>query len=261
MAELLPFRGVRFGPQVSDLARALCPPYHVLASQEVARYYLRSPYNAVRLEHGMDQPDDHALFDRHTRATLTWGDWLAEGVLIRDRLPSYYLYERRTARGPLRGILGLVRPEDLRVTDPEGESAITDRLAHLKALQAQVGPLTCRYEDPDQLLAEALLEASAEPPMNEGVDSQGERHRLWRAFPGPGWDRSLEILRDQILEVVAGAACLEAARRIGHQQVLAILLDAADPAWEPASGSAPPWHGEVPVGLVCHDLLGSPAAP
>ncbi len=65
MADIQPFRGLRYslGPG-EDLGQLLCPPYDIISPEQQVELHQRSPYNAVRLELGMDLPTDSADANR-----------------------------------------------------------------------------------------------------------------------------------------------------------------------------------------------------
>ena len=52
MAEVCPFRGMRYNQQlVNDLSSVICPPYDIITPQVEQELYHHSEYNFVRLEH------------------------------------------------------------------------------------------------------------------------------------------------------------------------------------------------------------------
>ena len=62
MAEVRPFRGLRYSQQVvGDLAQVVTPPFDVLSPTAQQRYYERSPYNIIRIELGSQEPGDNEL--------------------------------------------------------------------------------------------------------------------------------------------------------------------------------------------------------
>ena len=55
MADVQPFRGMRYSAQlIKDLGDLLCPPYDVISPELQGELHDRSPYNAVRLELGVE---------------------------------------------------------------------------------------------------------------------------------------------------------------------------------------------------------------
>jgi len=87
MAEIVPFRALRYNPQfVPDLQLVVAPPYDVISAEAQERYHARHPRNVVRLilarEDGQGAPGQ----DRYERAAWTFAAWQAGE--IRRRNPS-----------------------------------------------------------------------------------------------------------------------------------------------------------------------------
>ena len=96
MADLEPFKGLRYSPAAhDDLGALLCPPYDVISKQQQEELHGYSPYNAVRLELGQDELNDSAEVNRYTRAALLLDDWIREGVLVPETDSSFYLVEEQ----------------------------------------------------------------------------------------------------------------------------------------------------------------------
>lgn len=105
MARIMPFRALRYDSGRIRLSDVVCPPYDVLTPAQADDYRARSPYNAIHLDlaGGEAQP---AGADRYTRPAAELARWQAEGILIRDERPGFYLFEHsfrepggRCARG------------------------------------------------------------------------------------------------------------------------------------------------------------------
>src|SRR6188508_258095 len=100
MADVRPFRGLRFAPSAApDLGAVLSPPYDVVDASDDRRLRERHPYNVVRLELTTASvaggPEG-----RYDEAAGTLRSWRDDGVLVRDDIPAYYLHE---ATFPLAG--------------------------------------------------------------------------------------------------------------------------------------------------------------
>lgn len=255
MAELQPFRGIRYHVgNVPNLSGVLCPPRHALSEQERFRYYLRHPHNAVRLEYGQDDRDDDAVVNRHSRAAETMTGWFKDGILRRDEIPGFYIYEQEFATPDgddtetRLGLLALVRLEDLetgnvRVLDAPNPDLTSDRLNLLKATHVEMTPIVGLYEDPDQLAIEILLEEKALPPFLSLTDEEGQQHRLWRLINPSLIERVQEALETSPLYLADDRYRYEAAlafrdhlnangadaERGLHNYAMMLLVDAEDP--------------------------------
>ena len=101
MANIQPFKGIRYNSTLSEnIGQLLCPPYDVISPEHQERLHERNPYNAIRLEFGMDTPGDSAESNRYTRASGLLEEWLGEGVLQPEEEASFYLLQEEfTHRG------------------------------------------------------------------------------------------------------------------------------------------------------------------
>src|SRR5947209_19201480 len=72
MADVRPLRGIRYVREpVGDLAQEVSPPVDVISKAAQTRYYVRNPYNIIRLELGHEEPGDNRLNTVYTRPAAT----------------------------------------------------------------------------------------------------------------------------------------------------------------------------------------------
>src|SRR5437870_3197307 len=96
MPDVRPFVGLLYDPTVAGPFETLtAPPYDVISPTDQDRYYRASPYNAVRLILGRDEPGDDASNNKYTRAASYLRMWRTLGVLSPAGEPSLYPYELR----------------------------------------------------------------------------------------------------------------------------------------------------------------------
>ncbi len=195
MAEIRPFSGVRFRPEVvGDLARVVAAPYDIITPEAQEEYYSRSAYNVVRLELPRDPPVDSAHRDRYSEAANTYRRWLEDGVLRVEGAPSFYLYEehfesegRPRARRSLFAAVKLADWEEQIILPHEytmpGPKA--DRLNLIAATHVQFSPLLGLYDDPG-VIREALASVAKTPPtvrftLGPGdVAAAATEHLIWQ---------------------------------------------------------------------------------
>jgi uncharacterized protein (DUF1015 family) len=157
VADFLPFRGIRYDPELLSGARpatldaVAAPPYDVIDDEERAALEARDPHNSVRLI----LPRDEGAIDRYQVAAATLTAWSRLGILRTDLAPQLYGYEMRfhdDAGHPrrTRGVLGaLALPP---AGDAGGANAIlphertlpkakSDRLELLRATRANTDPI------------------------------------------------------------------------------------------------------------------------
>jgi len=204
MAEIVPFRAVRYAAaRGRALGELLAPPYD-LVSQELRDELLRrSPHNIIHVTLGEDRPGDGpATTNRYVRAAEYWASWLAQGILKRDPVAALYPLEqsfwapdgRNLKR---RGVMAAVRLHEFNagIIVPHEKTLVApkaDRLEILKAVKANLSPIFGLYRDEAGATARALDAACAEPAA-EATSDDGVHHRLWRC-EDPGAIRALQEL-------------------------------------------------------------------
>jgi len=181
MAEVKPFRAVRYAERAGPLEALVAPPYDVISPEQREELRARSPYNVVSLT----LPDDPV------EAGRLWSDWRGEGILAGDDEPACwwlsqdYIGPDGVAR-TREGLVAALRaePYENRVVLPHERTHRAPkegRLRLLREVRAQLEPLFFLYEgappvrrperDPDvvadgarlwRLPAEGLAEAFAE---------------------------------------------------------------------------------------------------
>src|SRR5260370_7619472 len=90
MADILPFRALRYHPQ--HVSQAVTQPYDKISPAMQDRYYAASPYNLVRIILGRRDPGDNTEHNVYTRAASYFRDWRRQAVLGQDSAPSIYAY-------------------------------------------------------------------------------------------------------------------------------------------------------------------------
>ena len=182
MALFQPISGIRYDPDRVDLADVLAPPYDVIDEDSRASLEARSPYNAVFVELGRNGAER----DRYEQATCHFDQWLADGILVVDEEPSFYVYRmgwhdeagRAHQTTGIMGALEVSTPDEGRVLPHERTMGKPkgDRLRLLRACRANLSPVW------GLSLAEGLSDLCqmAGPPVARATDDDGVHHRLWR---------------------------------------------------------------------------------
>lgn len=181
MPRFEPFPALRYAPG-SDLDAVAAPPYDVLDIPDVERLRATDPHNIVHV----DVPLESDGPDRYSRAAAELRRWQAEGVMVRDRLPSFTLYRMQftDATGTARRTVGVTGA--LEVVD-EGAGGVlpherttpkakSDRLDLTRATGANLSPVW------GLSLTPALTEVLAAPGEHLGgcTDEQGVVHTVER---------------------------------------------------------------------------------
>lgn len=186
MAVVRPFRGLRYDPKRVDFSQVIVPPYDVVAPEERASFFDRDPHNAIRFELTRRVSDEAQTDYAEVAATLA--GWRRSGVLIRDRLPAYYVMRQRFVAPDGKhleriGFFGELRLEDYatRVVRPHERTLAgpkADRLKLLRAVRANLSSVFLLYEDKERKLAEVLDAALESGALAEACDDAGVEYTL-----------------------------------------------------------------------------------
>ncbi|MBI5288602.1 MAG: DUF1015 domain-containing protein [Chloroflexi bacterium] len=183
MADVRPFRALRFDASRVDPSATIAPPYDVISPEQQAALYRRDPHNIVRIEYGAQRPGDSPSTNRYTRAADDLRTWRREGVLRRDAAPALYHYRLTFEWAGIRHERihhfaavrleewdrGVIKPHEHTLSGPK-----TDRLELLKATRTQVSPVYCLFRDRSQ----AQRPCPAEGAALYEVDADWQHHAL-----------------------------------------------------------------------------------
>jgi len=190
MAEIIPFKALRYDPHQVKLEDVLTQPYDKITPEMQGKYYERSPHNLVRIILGKAGETDTPSFNVYTRAAEYLHDWRSGGLLKRDLEPGLYIYSQAfTAPGTRelverRGLIALGRIHDY----SEGvvfrhEQTHTgprqDRLNLLRSTRAHFGQIFMLYTDPQNEIAALLQPTIAAEPDTSVLDEYETLHRVW----------------------------------------------------------------------------------
>ena len=221
MAEIKPFRAVRYGDSAGPLDRLVAPPYDVLSSEERERYASRSPHNVVHL----------TLPHYEDEAGSLWRDWRAGDVLVDEDEPGcWWLSQDYVGPDGIRrtreGLVAALRAElyENRVVLPHERThrgPKEGRLRLLRAVRAQLEPLFFLYEGDPPARA---------PQWAPELETDGVR--LWRLPP----DGIAESFAERQLLIADGHHRYETALAYHEEAatresayVLAVLVSLGDP--------------------------------
>lgn len=234
MAVLRPFRGCRFNPAVvGGLSAVVCPPYDMIGPELKAELQQRSPYNAVHLEGG-EQPDPVAPEAGYRQAAQLFRQWLAEGALVQDDRPCYYLmrhsYDFDGVRRQHLGFFAnvLVEDYDAGAVFPHEftrEPAVLDRVALLDACQAQFSPIMSLYQDAEGGLRRIFGDILAGPPDAAADTPAGGSAELWRIADGAMQARLTTAFAQRPVFLADGHHRYEAALRYRRSQAQSVPDD------------------------------------
>ena len=174
MAQIRPFRALRYSPAADPLERLVAPPYDVISAEERRHYLALDPHNVVHL----------TLPESEEQAARELREWRAEGVLEREAEPGVWALSQ-TYTGPdgiertRNGLVVTVRlePYENRVVLPHERTHAgpkEGRLRLLRATRTQLEPIFLLHD------GEPVELSGLEPDLAVGGD------RLWRLDDDPG---------------------------------------------------------------------------
>jgi len=191
MAQIFPFRALRYNPDKVSVADVVTQPYDKISPAMQERYYGASPYNLVRIILGKSQPTDDAHHNIYSRAAANLKNWREVGVLAQDSAPSIYLYTQTftlpgdpsSIQFERRGFIaaGQLEDYDQKVVFRHEQTLSkpkADRLNLLRATRAHFGQIFMLYSDPAGQVDAILAQQS--PPEVAVTDEYGVIHRLWK---------------------------------------------------------------------------------
>lgn len=217
MADLQPFRAVRYTGAAGPLAELVAPPYDAVGDEERARLFTRSPHNVIHLTLPESVEDAGRLYH----------EWLEDGILARDTEPTAWLAAEeyvgpdgiaRERHGIVLSVLAETYAARHVLPHERTHPPIRDeRLELLRATRVQPEPIL--------LLADTSIELSA--PV-EAPEIEVEGSRLWRV------DLDLGALREAQLLIADGHHRYESAVAFGLERgvpgarIMALVVPAHD---------------------------------
>lgn len=185
MAVIRPFKGIR--PPRQLVEQVASRPYDVLSSEEArieAQGNEKSLYHIIRPEidfpEGTDEHDEKV----YRKAAENFKMFQDKGWLVQDEKPCYYIYAQtmngKTQYGLVVGAYvpdymnGVIKKHELTRRDKE-----EDRMKHIRASNANVGPVFLAYPD-NQVLDDLIARyTTLEPEYDFIAPSDGFGHTFW----------------------------------------------------------------------------------
>jgi uncharacterized protein (DUF1015 family) len=215
MAELIPFKALRYDPDQVKLEDVLTQPYDKITPEMQSKYYEKSTHNLVRIILGKAGETDTDNFNVYTRAAEYLHDWRSGGILKQDPDPGIYAYSQTfTVPGTRdlqerRGLIALGRLHDY----AEGvvhrhEQTLSkpraDRLNLLRATRAHFGQIFTLYSDPSHEIEALLKSRMDEDPDSSLLDEYETLHRVWRIHDPTLIQAVQQKMRDKKLLIADG---------------------------------------------------------
>ncbi|MCB1670021.1 MAG: DUF1015 family protein [Gammaproteobacteria bacterium] len=184
MKLLKPFPGLR--PRKELASRVASHPYDVVNREEAAALAKDNPYSFFHINKPeIDVPES---VDPHDPSVYQQGAenlkrFVDEGILIRDTEDKLYVYQQIMGEHKQVGLVavasvaayeqGLIKKHEF--TRPDKED---DRVNHMDALDAQVGPVFLTYKA-DRTIDSLIAKVTGNSPEYDFTADDGTRHTFW----------------------------------------------------------------------------------
>lgn len=184
MPLIRPFPGLR--PAPGRAAEVAAPPYDVMSAAEARQMVHGRPWSFLHISRPeVDLPEgtDPYAPQVYAKARENLERMLAEGVLVRDPAPRYYVYRLTMGTHTQTGLVAAAsvaaydadRIKKHEFTRPVKED---DRVRQIDALNAQTGPVFLVYRSVADI--DAMLEAATRSEPAVDIRAAGDvRHELW----------------------------------------------------------------------------------
>jgi uncharacterized protein (DUF1015 family) len=214
MAEVIPFRGFLYNPEIiANMDEVVTPPYDVISPQEQEGFYRRHPNNVIRLILGKARQGDQGQSDIHKRAAQYFEQWVATRILVKDSAPAFYLTcvtfpfdQKLVSRF---GIIACVRlePFESGIILPHERTFSKVKIERLQLMQAchtNFSPIFGLYADGNGILKRMAETARNQAPDMDFVDGKGLGHKLWRLLDKEIQAHVTSSLSDQCIYIADG---------------------------------------------------------
>ena len=184
MAHIKPFRALRPKPALVEEVATL--PYDVMNTAEAKKMAEGRPNSFLHVSRAEIDLPEH--IDVHSalvyeKANENFRKLIAEGVLLQEEQPCYYVYAQTMNGRRQFGIAACSSIDDYfsdtikkhEFTRPEKE---LDRIEHMKAVQAHVGPIFLTYPT-NATIKDIVQQTCTHPPIYNFTTEDNITHQLW----------------------------------------------------------------------------------
>ena len=180
-----PFPCLRPAPGVAAQVAAL--PYDVYDRAEAREAVAGRPLSFLNVDRPETQfPPEQDMYapEVYARAREVLDGWAADGTLVADDEPCYYLYRLEAAGRAQSGFVACCSVDDYldgtirRHENTRAEKEL-DRIRHIEALDAQTGPIFLAFRGTDEL-ARLSEQVQGREPLYDFAADDGVRHTVWR---------------------------------------------------------------------------------
>lgn len=185
MSKVRPFKGLRPTPELASKVSSL--PYDVMNREEAKQMAEGNPYSFLhicRSEIDLDESVDAYDKKVYEKAKQNLDKFTAEGILIQDKEPTYYVYRQIMDGRPQTGVVACVSVDEYmnntikkhEFTRVEKE---IDRINHFDYCNANTEPVFLTYRNNSRIDEIISTWTTDKTPVYNFTTEDGITHMLW----------------------------------------------------------------------------------
>ncbi len=226
MAKIAPFKGVLYNKErIKNVGLVATPPYDVITPEDQNRFYKKHKNNIIRLELGKQFSEDNTSNNCYTRAARFFEEWFANGILLKEDVPSIYLYELiypvSDEKKTLSGFICLASlDEGLMPHENTHKGPREDRLNLLRACGASFSQIFGLYPDKENSVINRMdtFVKRLEPKIDI-KDEAGIQHRVWQISDSAMISYIKDAMNDKSLYIADGHHRYETALNYRNEMI------------------------------------------
>lgn len=229
MVNIAPFNGITYNFDKLDITNDLfAPPYDVINPKYQDDLYAKSPYNFVRLILGRMKDSDTDNDNRYTRSLKDYKNWLKEGVMVKSKLPTIYVYiqeyiDPKGIKVKRKGFIsrcqiedfdsGKILPHEETMGGPK-----EDRFLLTSAVKANLSQIYGIYSDPEKKIDSILEAACPDKPCVDVIDDYGVRHVFYEVTEPTSIEEVVALMKDKKILIADGHHRYETSLRYRNEK-------------------------------------------
>ncbi|MEX0330651.1 MAG: DUF1015 domain-containing protein [Puniceicoccaceae bacterium] len=179
------FQGLR--PSQESVSNVVSLPYDVVTTEEARQLAGGNPssfLHVVRAEIDFPEGTDPYSDPVYTRAVENFQNLQAQGHLVREEVPTMYVYQQQWGEHVQQGIVALSHTDDYEkdLIKKHEKTRVTkenDRTRLTSEMSANAGPVFLTYKEVPEL-TEVMKETSHGQPLYDLTTDDGIQHTVWR---------------------------------------------------------------------------------
>lgn len=206
MADIRPFKALRFTEKAGNIRDNVCPPYDIISEEERTALLKLSENNVIRLELPRGE-------DPYAVAGETLNRWLEDGVLATDSQDGIYVYQEDfECEGKdysIKGIICRVKLEEFSkgVVLPHEETlskAKADRFNLMSATYCNFSQVYSMYIDDEKKIEKEISAITEKAPAQCFTAKDSIAQKLWIETDKERIDRIVDAFRGKQLYIADG---------------------------------------------------------